>query len=194
MFCCLEHYEWMATRECDMFGQRCQVGYWIGPQLVIRSDNPAVSEITFCVQDVTASLVIFPSIKKYRLCNKRHTLQIDSVPQLCETARIQQVVATEKCFCSAEWVHLQYFTKIPCITEVCWQKKCPMSTSPYKRTQKSGKNRVSLLDDACLILSWNACRQNNINCCDKNLHAAQEIPFCDHEVQRVQTKLRSPCF
>jgi len=53
---------------------------------------------------------------------------------------------------------------------------------------------VSLLDDACLTLSWNACRQNNIEFCDKNLHAAQEITFCDHEAQWAQTKSQSLCF
>ena len=43
------------------------------------------------------------------------------------------------------------------------KKKSPMSTLTHKRTQNSGKNGVSLLYDACLTLSWNACRQNNIS-------------------------------
>ena len=37
-------------------------------------------------------------------------------------------------------------------------------------------------------------QSDNTSCCDKNLHAAQEIPLRDHEAQRVQTKSQGPHF
>jgi hypothetical protein len=45
------------------------------------------------------------------------------------------------------------------------------------------ENRVSVLDDTCLTLSWNTGKQNHISSCDKNPHAAHEIPLRDHEAQ-----------
>ena len=119
---------------------------------------------------------------------------------------------------SAEWLHLQYFTKIHASQKYAadtFCKKYSMSTLPYmsmswvrdlvapmhldltlpyKRAQKSGKNRFSVLDDARLTSSWNASGQNNISCCDKHLHAAREIPLRDHKAQRVRTKSRDQHF
>lgn len=139
--CCLEHLRMDGNRGMwHVVAKRCQVAFWIGPQLVITSDKPAVSKITFCVRDITASLVIFLSIKKYRLCNKRHTWQIDSVPHLCGRAPIQPVVTTQTCLCSAEWVHLQYFTEIRASQKYAANSFCNklshVSIAIYKNTEQ----------------------------------------------------------
>ena len=101
-------------------GQRCQAAFWIGPQLVVTSDNPAVSEITFCVKDFTASLVIFPSIKKYRLCNKRHTLQIDCFPVVWDSSNTAGCHNREMFLFNRTGPFAVLYWNT-CITEICCQ-------------------------------------------------------------------------